>query len=159
MSSNEVSASDTPETPRSRRQHQEILRCCLWLVAVLGLLCASCVFSYGLGVYVGALGSSYQQAIWYEERITRFLKEHESRFGQLEVSHSSEGYALLYGNVATQSDLDHLRAEMTRLFGEEMAAKVVEDVEVDNEKEKGAGFASGVSSVDGKGERHAGKIP
>ena len=48
---------------------------------------------------------------------------------------------------------------MTRLFGEEMAAKVVEDVEVDNEKEKGAGFASGVSSVDGKGERHAEKIP
>ena len=70
--------------------------------------------------------SEHQQA-----RIESYLSQHPDAFSDISVEHASNGWAYPIGSVPSQDDYDNLNAKLHEMFGDELAKRMMNTVEID----------------------------
>ena len=101
----------------------------LWIAAfVFAALCVPVAF------VIGAIAGNSQiynnLANYQQRRIESVLREDTEAYGELTVKHASNGWAYPTGTVGSQEDFDRLSDRLHRMFGDELAEKMMSHVSV-----------------------------
>lgn len=89
------------------------------------------VLAFVAGGIAGQEGLYRARAAGQAAKIRHHLNQQGQRYADLTIEQASDGWSYLTGTVSSQQDLDDLRAEMQRLFGEELGAEMTASVEVE----------------------------
>ena len=114
----------------SRKANDSIVRwgCAAVFVTILLLVTAAAAFL--LGAVIESRRHYSARAEEHAVPIRAFLSKHQAIYAELEVNEASSGYSYLTGFVRTPADLELLKNEMKRLFGEELDSRMTEGVYV-----------------------------
>jgi hypothetical protein len=99
-------------------------------VLMLAVTLLTAVVAFVLGGIVGQTQLYHQRADEQADKMRVYLGEHEEKYSGLTIDEASDGWSYLDGTVKSQEDLDQLRSEMQRLFGEELGEDMTAGVEV-----------------------------
>ena len=103
------------------------LRSCgmLVIIAVLSACCAGFP-SFFVGNFLGSMGNDVARGNRDVDRVNKIVAANPEEFGSLTINRGPADKFHLEGTVRTQADLDHLRDEMERTFGEDRAGYILE---------------------------------
>jgi hypothetical protein len=99
------------------------------ITAILAALCAG-VPTFYIGQLLGYLRAENARGDRDVQRVTEIVEAHPDEFGTLTINRGPLDKFLLEGTVKSRDDLDLLREEMIRAFGEDRADYILA-VEVD----------------------------
>ena len=103
-----------------------------WIPAVI---CLVAVIAVPIAFIIGAvLGNTqiYRNFSEHQQsRIENFLSQHPNAFSDISVEHASNGWAYPIGSVPSQDDYESLNAELHEMFGDELAKRMMNTVDVD----------------------------
>jgi hypothetical protein len=117
-----------PSAPANRRTVVLIVAGVSLLV--LAMMLATAATAFLLGAISAETQLYHRRASLQAEKIRLYLGQHEDQFADVKINETSDGRSLLSGTVDSQADLDQLRTEVQRLFGEEMGAEMTAGVEI-----------------------------
>ena len=116
-----------PASPRSRAW---ILVLAGIVILMLAVTLLTAVVAFVAGGIVGQSELYHRRASEQADKMRVYLGQHEEQFSGLTIEEASNGWSYLEGTVNSQEDLDQLRREMQRLFGEELGDDMTRSVEV-----------------------------
>ena len=116
-----------PAAPRSRAWVLALVSVVIFMLAVTIL---TTVVAFVLGGILGQTQLYLQRASEQADKMRVYLGEHEEQYYALTIDEASDGWSYLVGEVRSQEDLDQLRSEMQRLFGEELGEDMTRLVKV-----------------------------
>jgi hypothetical protein len=117
-----------PAVPRNRAWIFAALAGVVILLLAVTLITA--VAAFVAGGIVGQSELYHRRASEQADKMRVYLGQHEEQFSGLTIEEASNGWSYLEGTVNSQEDLDQLRREMQRLFGEELGDDMTRSVEV-----------------------------
>ena len=102
------------------------------------VICVVAVAAIPVAFVLGAVVGNTQVYSNFSERqkarIEAYLFENPEAFADLSVEHASNGWAFPIGSVGTQGDYDDLNAKLHEMFGDELAVRMMNTIEVDVSK-------------------------
>lgn len=99
-----------------------VLLCVAFLIGVFAC-------GVGLGLVIGE-GNGYKRRFAEEKEIVNRLLDSDRAFGSVTIEMSSSGGVWLSGSVHSADELDRLRVELVRMFGERRATEICDAVRV-----------------------------
>src|SRR5687768_16215313 len=99
-------------------------------VVLLLLLPLVAIVAFVWGGIVGQTQLYHARAQQQARQMQAFIDQHPDRYSDLTIEEASSGWSHFSGAVDSQEDLDALRTEMQRLFGEELGDDMTRTVEV-----------------------------
>lgn len=90
---------------------------CVVFAGVVSASCAGLPF-YGVGYIVGSHSNDVNRGNQYVAAVNRIIAASPDRFDHLEINRGPADKFLIVGTVEQQEDLDILRDELIRAFGE-----------------------------------------
>jgi|GEM_PF-1964752 len=104
-----------------------------WLPAcICAVALAAVPIAFILGAVLGNTQIYREFSERQQNRIENYLSQHPETFSRISVGHASNGWAYAYGTVSSQSDYELLNAKLGEMFGDELAKRMMNSVEIDN---------------------------
>ena len=98
-------------------------------------ICLIAVVAFPIAFIIGAfLGNTqiYRNFSEHQQsRIENYLSQKPDAFSDISVEHASNGWAYPIGSVSSQDDYDNLRSKLHEMFGDELAERMMNTVDVD----------------------------
>ena len=122
---------DAPAAGESPRWLCRSLR--FWIPAVLCVLSIVAVpIAFIVGAVVGNIQIYHNFSEHQQARIEVYLSQYPEAFSGISVNHASDGWAYPIGSVTSQNAYDKLDARLHEMFGDELAKRMINTVEVDS---------------------------
>ena len=103
-----------------------------WIPAVICLIAVVAVpIAFIIGAVLGNTQIYHNFSEHHQARIESYLSEHPDAFSDISVEHASNGWAYPIGSVPSQDDYDDLNAKLHEMFGDELAKRMMNTVEID----------------------------
>ena len=98
-------------------------------------ICLIAVVAFPIAFIIGAILGNTQIYRNFSEhqqsRIENYLSQNPDAFSDISVEHASNGWAYPIGSVSSQDDCDNLRSKLHEMFGDELAERMMNTVDVD----------------------------
>ena len=103
-----------------------------WVPAVICLIAVVAVpIAFIIGAVLGNTQIYHNFSEHQQARIESYLSQHPDAFSDISVEHASNGWAYPIGSVPSQDDYDNLNAKLHEMFGDELAKRMMNTVEID----------------------------
>ena len=103
-----------------------------WIPAVICLIAVVAVpIAFIIGAVLGSTQIYHNFSEHQQARIESYLSQHPDAFSDISVEHASNGWAYPIGSVPSQDDYDNLNAKLHEMFGDELAKRMMNTVEID----------------------------
>ena len=103
-----------------------------WIPAVICLIAVVAVpIAFIIGAVLGNTQIYHNFSEHQQARIESYLSQHPDAFSDISVEHASNGWAYPIGSVPSQDDYDNLNAKLHEMFGDELAKRMMNTVEID----------------------------
>jgi hypothetical protein len=113
------SADQSPR--RANAKPALLLVACAVTTAVAVIMGVSITGAFLAGLVIGESQNYHRLGESRESQVAALIAQNPDRFGDLRTDITSTGGLTIYGEVASQKDLQRLRNELISLFGEELA--------------------------------------
>lgn len=117
-------------TARSSQRGWIAVMLVVGLLVLIAAMTVTAVVAYVAGGIAGQEGLYRARAAGQAAKMRHYLNRQGQRYADLTIEQASDGWSYLTGTVSSQQDMDELRGEMQRIFGEELGTEMTANVEV-----------------------------
>ena len=112
-------------------QGKSFLRRCLLVSCAMGFTAVVAVVAFVIGGIWGQLSLYHRDAAHQTREITELLERETPRYSEISIREESDGWVSVNGTVKLQADLDELRAELKRMYGENLGDMMIGEIIVE----------------------------